>query len=328
MTLYDAVCGYKTLSIIGMCKNAGKTTAVNDILGHCAHMGETVALTSIGRDGESQDIVTGTKKPGIYVAAGTLIATAEGLISECDITKEIIDTTDMGTPLGDVVLLRALSDGFVQIGGPSMTDALAQLNARFFEFGADRVIIDGALSRKTLCAPSVSEGTVLCTGASYSADMDVVISDTVHAARLLSLDRTSSPKALPTSRFSLEANDSETDFDGELLDAFKKHDGIRRVVVRGALTDAMLRPLLISSANLNGLELTVEDGSKLLLSADSHFKLGLKGIKLTVLKKTNLAAITVNPLSAYEVGFDKDEFLAKMRKAVNIPVFDVLDGIN
>ena len=36
----------------------------------------TLGLTSIGRDGESTDVVTGTEKPGIFVREGTLIATA------------------------------------------------------------------------------------------------------------------------------------------------------------------------------------------------------------------------------------------------------------
>ena len=41
-----------------------------------AHTGrrQVLGLTSIGRDGESTDVVTGTEKPSIFVPAGTLIA--------------------------------------------------------------------------------------------------------------------------------------------------------------------------------------------------------------------------------------------------------------
>ena len=67
--------GVQTMSIVGMCKNAGKTTMLNWMLHHDRLQG-TLGLTSIGRDGESTDVVTGTEKPGIFVREGTLIATA------------------------------------------------------------------------------------------------------------------------------------------------------------------------------------------------------------------------------------------------------------
>lgn len=46
----------------------------------------TLGLTSIGRDGESTDVVTGTEKPGIFVREGTLIATARDMAAagRCD----------------------------------------------------------------------------------------------------------------------------------------------------------------------------------------------------------------------------------------------------
>ena len=56
----------KTMSIVGMCKNAGKTTMLNWLL-TAGHLRGTLGLTSIGRDGESTDVVTGTEKPGIFV---------------------------------------------------------------------------------------------------------------------------------------------------------------------------------------------------------------------------------------------------------------------
>ena len=52
----------KTLSIVGMCKNAGKTTVLNRLLSLKAN-GEVWGLTSIGRDGESTDVVTGMMTP-------------------------------------------------------------------------------------------------------------------------------------------------------------------------------------------------------------------------------------------------------------------------
>ena len=100
----------KTMSIVGMCKNAGKTTMLNWLL-TAGHLRGTLGLTSIGRDGESTDVVTGTEKPGIFVREGTLIATAKDMLRLGDVTKEILMTTGIPTPLGEVVIMRARSAG-------------------------------------------------------------------------------------------------------------------------------------------------------------------------------------------------------------------------
>ena len=99
--LLEILNSVKTMSIVGMCKNAGKTTMLNWMLHHDRLQG-TLGLTSIGRDGESTDVVTGTEKPGIFVREGTLIATARDMLRLGDVTTEILETTGIPTPLGEV----------------------------------------------------------------------------------------------------------------------------------------------------------------------------------------------------------------------------------
>ena len=133
----------KTMSIVGMCKNAGKTTMLNWLL-TAGHLRGTLGLTSIGRDGESTDVVTGTEKPGIFVREGTLIATAKDMLRLGDVTKEILMTTGIPTPLGEVVIMRARSAGYVQLAGPSITTQLRSVSESFFALGAEKSVIDGA----------------------------------------------------------------------------------------------------------------------------------------------------------------------------------------
>ena len=180
--------GVQTMSIVGMCKNAGKTTMLNWMLHHDRLQG-TLGLTSIGRDGESTDVVTGTEKPGIFVREGTLIATAKDMLRLGDTTLEIMETTGIPTPLGEVVIFRARSDGNVQLAGPSITTQLKEVSRLFFEMGADKSIIDGALGRKSLGARAVAEGVILCTGASYHMSIDKVVADTAHVYRLMNLPK-------------------------------------------------------------------------------------------------------------------------------------------
>ena len=334
-TLSQLIAPYKSISIIGMCKNAGKTTVLNRLLQEAAGNGKILGLTSIGRDGGDKDLVTGTKKPGIYVAEGTLVATASDLIlRNCDVTREILETTGISTPMGDVVLLRARSDGAIQLAGPSITDQLARLREDFFRFGADQVIIDGALSRKTLCSRKVTQATILCTGASYNKSMDTVIEDTAFQCQLLTLPETADLELQAMAR-----NDSrDTVIFGEsgpwtvpagmsLEDALRNTQaaGARAVFFGGALSDFSMKPLLMSNAPLKGLTFVVRDSSKLLLKRDNFKKLDRRGIMLQVLDSVNLVALTVNPFSAYGAHFPKEELMARMEARVALPVINVME---
>lgn len=330
--LRELISPYRSLAIIGMCKNAGKTTVLNSIIRQYTGCGETLALTSIGRDGEDQDLVTGTKKPGIFVSEGTLIATAsELLLQRCDVTREILDTTGISTPMGDVVLFRARSDGAVQLAGPSINSQLARVREDFFRFGADRVLIDGALSRKSLCSRRVTEAAVLCTGASYHKNLDVVVEDTTYQCRILTL-----PESLEESLRQIPE-----DFRGMLLlgedapqpipagvsltDALRKYAGVHAVFFGGALSDFAVKPLLMANSLPKGLKIVVRDGSKILLRRENYEKLLRRGITVQVLQSVNLVALTVNPFSAYGYPCDRKELLERMRGCVSVPVIDVME---
>ena len=293
----------KTLSIVGMCKNAGKTTMLNWMLANTN--GQTLGLTSIGRDGESTDVVTGTEKPGIYVPEGTLIATAKDMLRLGDVTKEILMTTGIPTPLGEVVIMRARSAGHVQLAGPSITTQLQEVSRAFFELGAEQSIIDGALGRKSLGARAVAEGIILCTGASYHMSMEKVVADTAYIYRLMNI-----PKAetVPVADESLEAD-------------FKRNG---EAFVGGALTDTMVLPLLKSGVLRKG-RIVVKDPSKILLSPDTLDKLEVREVKLQTEQAARTLCVTVNPFSAYGFHFSKEELMSRMEARVGLPVINVME---
>lgn len=54
-------------------------------------------------------------------------------------TQEILVTTGIPTPLGEVIIMRARSDGYVQLAGPSITAQLKEVSKTFFELGAHPV---------------------------------------------------------------------------------------------------------------------------------------------------------------------------------------------
>lgn len=297
----------RSMSIVGMCKNAGKTTMLNWLLAHSGR-GRVLGLTSIGRDGESTDVVTGTEKPSIFVPAGTLIATAKDMLWLGDVTKEILVSTGIPTPLGEVIIMRARSDGYVQLAGPSITTQLKSVSQTFFDLGAEQSIIDGALGRKSLGARQVAEGIVLCTGASYHMRMEKVIADTVSIYRIMNLPKAQTVPAAP---------------EGTLEQCLKEQG---EALVTGALTDSMVLPLLRAGV-LRKNRLVVADPSKVLLSPDTLDKMQLREVRLETAEAACTLCITVNPVSAYGWKFDKDEFRARLQEAVDIPVINVKEEL-
>ena len=214
-----------------------------------------------------------------------------------------------------------------------MTAQLSALVDVFSSFGADMTIIDGALSLKTLCAPTVSEATILCTGASYSRDINVVIEDTAFSTALLTLPRQESfsdaELDIPMNgkiRFKRADGTVEPMKDGlTLAEALRSREyaDVKSVYITGAVTDATIKPVLMGGAKLKGFELSAEDGSKLLLSHDSYEKLLIRGVRIGVRRPVKLAAITVNPVSAYGFHMDPKLLLDSMRAAVSVPVVNV-----
>lgn len=331
-SLSDLMAPYRCVSVIGMCKNAGKTTALNQIIRESTRQGLALGLTSIGRDGESQDLVTGTQKPGIYIPDGTLVATASQLVlRHTDVTREILDTTGIFTPMGEVVIFRARSDGNVQLAGPSMTSQLARLREAFFRFGAQKVLIDGALSRKSLCSRRVTDATVLSTGASYHKNLQTVVEDTAFQCHLLSLPETRDEAIRrlaesDTRQTVLLTNEGAFQPEaGVTLEAALRKTGAKTVFVGGALTDNGLKPLLMSSLPLQELRIVVRDSSKILIKQDTFEKLHRRDIRLQVVDDVNLVALTVNPFSAYGMHFDPRELMEAMADRVSIPVINVME---
>jgi len=104
----------KVISIIGLAKNVSKTTTLNYII---KNIGEhyVLGLTSIGRDGEKYDVITDLPKPQIYVKKGTYVVTTRQCFEDSNIKFEVIKNTGFNTPLGEVMILKAQGNGYIEL---------------------------------------------------------------------------------------------------------------------------------------------------------------------------------------------------------------------
>jgi len=323
VNLSELLSGAPVTVMLGMCKNAGKTTALCRLIREYARRGgECLALTSIGRDGESRDLVTGTDKPPIYLYEGMLAATAEQLLPLCDVSREILAATGLYTSLGEVVIFRARSDGFVQLAGPAIVEQMGALRTKLTALGADSVLIDGALSRKSPSACAADGACVLSTGASLHRDMDVVVAETAYAARLLSLPQMPAPGA-ELGRVTLFRPDGTSE-GGASASELRRGAGAHTLLCSGALTEAQARTLLRGGTDKEGLTLLVRDGSCLLLTRGTFEALCARGVRFAVTQGSRLAAVTANPVSAGGWRFDGAAFAEKLRAVIDVPVLDVM----
>lgn len=327
MKLIDTISRAPAVAMLGMCKNAGKTTAMNTLIRDFPD-GSVLCATSIGRDGESRDLVTGTGKPAVWLREGMLAATASDLLPLCGVSREILCATEIYTSLGEVIIFRARSDGSVQLAGPAIIDQLGDLRKKLTPFSPDCILIDGALSRKSPLS-AVGDGVcILSTGAALDPDMDTVVSETAFAAGLLCLPAFPraddvDPQNRKTGRIRILHEDG-TDFFADSPADIKDLSETDSIIFPGALTESLAQSLLRCRAVKTGITVAARDPSCLMLKRETWQSLTARGILFAVRDPAHLAAVTINPSSPEGRIFDPDLFLEKMRKAVSVPVLDVM----
>ncbi|MBO4331452.1 MAG: hypothetical protein J5827_05200, partial [Oscillospiraceae bacterium] len=241
-------------------------------------------------------------------------------------------TTGISTPMGEIVIVRAMSTGYVQIAGPSMTAELTGIRDELFDLGCARVFIDGAISRKSLGAPHIADGVILCSGASYDVSMRKTAEDTAYVASLFSLPTYSMPAGeLDVScKYHLVRGGEAVSFASlaELSTDIK--NGFDALIVMGAFTDRIAAELLNYGKLLSGGAVVAEDASRLLLGRAAFGRLSRAADGFAVIKGSRLLAVTVNPFSAYGNHYDKSGFEENVAGAIrsvgiDVPVINVTE---
>ncbi|NCB42558.1 MAG: hypothetical protein EOM59_08050 [Clostridia bacterium] len=329
---------YKTLSIVGMAKNSGKTTALNYLLEEAFDEGFLLGITSTGRDGETSDLVTGTDKPKVYLFTDTIVSVPIKLYELAETGLEILKRTEYRTALGNILICRVAESGYVQIAGPGSISEHKRLCEDMLNFGVDMIFIDGAIDRKSIASPQTSDAIILATGAVISRSLKVIVEETVHIVSLYGTDVVTDEKILAV----LEKEDDgkiiliDDDYNkrilsvktglgaGLLLDqAIEEHT--RFVYIPGAFTESMIAE--VNPKKLSTFTFLLPDPTRIFISAIKWQQLKKKGLKVKVLNNIKVAAVTVNPYSPSGYSFDHEELRSSIEEALkDIPVFDVRTG--
>lgn len=327
------ICNYRSLAIVGLEKNTGKTVCLNYILRRLHEMGVSTAVTSIGVDGEQVDAVYATAKPEIVLYEGMRFITSQMHYQQRNLVSRIISVDERRTALGPLVTAEVMHRGKAILSGAATTKMLRQQIAQFQTSDIQLAIVDGALSRISLASPTVTDAMILATGAAVSPNLSQLVSKTKFAYRLIMLE-----EAAPALRQRLHPITSGTwgiDTDGEVHDLELKstfllgsneNDLFRygnTLYTAGVVSDRLLK-YLCSRPNVSECLLIAQDFTKLFITPETYANFTRRGGRIQVVQRSNLIAVTVNPTSPQGYLLNSAETCHALSDALGCPVYDLL----
>jgi hypothetical protein len=364
-TLSELTASTKRLALVGLAKNTGKTEALGALLRELEAQGRRVGVTSVGRDGEERDVIDARiEKPPVRLAAGSIVATTDGLLRASGLPHELLRDTGVRTPLGRVLIARLRGAGAVEVAGPSSSADVRAAADAMLSHGAEQVLIDGAVDRRAASSPEVSDGLVMSTGAVLDGDIAEVVAQTLDAVELVRLASVEEPRvralaqaaagggAAQHARSSSSSGGGGGGGGGESLLAGEEGEPLvlpprfvlsaqaqqvsemldaspsaRWLIVAGAVPDRFLQSLLHPlQRRKRELVVVAGDPTHVFLSGHGPAWYRRQGVYLEVLSPIALEAITVNPLAPQSHRFDSARLRTMLAREIpDVPIFDVLD---
>lgn len=328
------------LAIVGLTKNVGKTVTLNYLTGCFTRAGTPPGLVSAGYDGESYDRLTLKEKPRIYAPAGSIVATARACFEAAGAHLSLLEQSRFSTPLGEICLGRAERAGRVELAGPGSAAALRRIVERMRFYGAERVLVDGAINRLASASPAVTGAVILATGAAAGAELEDVVRKTVFRRDLLLTSRPPDRALLAAAEDGLHRGEAALLhregtawraeplhaplplLAGELIRA-RCRANTPAVVLGGALVDPLLEMLGEPGCPVGTVLL--RDATRIFVSPEIYHRFTGRGGKIGVLRAIDLLAVTLNPADPAGKGYEPRLFLERMtRELAPCPVFDLV----
>ena len=325
-----------TLAVMGMTKNTGKTVVLNHLLAQAAAAQVAVGVTSIGRDGEERDQVFFIPKPPVRVWPGTLVATARATLQRAKVRWKLIDSTGIDSPMGEILVVKVLDYGEMEIAGASRGADQRTVISRLKQCGAALVLLDGALGRSHHASPAIADGVILATGAAIGGGVSDVIRKTRDRLAILGIaqadesTRTLSAPVFTHGGVGLWNRDDQMLFQqdiatlnaGALLLSYLDA-GVATIALSGAVGRSLWQALGHLALRQPGLQVVVADGTKLFIEHSDLLAFHQLGARLRAYRGIHLTGITLNPFSPLGGNFAAEEFLAAARHA--FPDHEVAD---
>jgi hypothetical protein len=330
--------GMTILAVMGMTKNTGKTVALNHVLSQAAAAQVDIGVTSIGRDGEDRDQVFFNPKPPILVWPGTLVATARETLQRAKVRWKLIDSTEIDSPMGEILVVKVLEYGEMEVAGASRGSDQLKVISRLQQCGASLVILDGALGRSHHASPAIANGVILATGAAIGGGIQDVIRKTRDRLAILGITQADdATKTLCETVFTkggvgLWDSQGRVLFQEEIatLNAGAKllefiDADVRTIAVSGAVGRSLWQAISTLAQRHPGLTVVVADGTKLFIENTDLAIYQKSGARLLGFRGIKITGITLNPFSPMGGSFEAEEFFTVAQQAFSS--YDVCDVV-
>ncbi len=230
------------------------------------------------------------------------------------------------------------------MAGPSGAAEIRRVSDSMLAFGAEQVLIDGAIDRRAASSPEVADGLLMSTGAILSEQIEEVVARTAEAVELVRLPTAAdterlaqlarSPSGEPNSvllgpgtealelapRFVLTADAPE------VRSLLGRHPGAERLLLGGALPEAFVRDLALAlRPSGRRITLVVADPTKVFLYERGAAHYARLGVSIETLRGIDLRALTVNPQAPQSHSFDSGRLRSLLGEAIaDLEIFDVM----
>ncbi len=164
--------GARSLLVVGTGKNVGKTVAMRAVYEAACDAGLSVALTSIGRDGEAIDVGDAQPKPRLLLQPGTIVATARGVLPRSPASR-LLGLSDLQTASGPLLYAQVAHAGFYELVGPPTASGIREAVEALAQW-AEFIIIDGAIDRVAALAGG-RDAVIVASGAAAAGTLNEAV---------------------------------------------------------------------------------------------------------------------------------------------------------
>jgi len=312
-------------TIAGICKNSGKTSFLNWLLAKAE--GQALGVLTTGRDGEETDLVFGNPKPSVKLPAQTMFTSTSAAIEQLGSAVEVMQKLPYLAGTKKLWLLKAQRDIETEIVGPA--NAAAQiLTAELMQsYGAEIVLIDGSLDRKSIALHDSIKGVILVAGSSFGT-IDKISTELAKLVRLSQITQYSDNSH--TLQDSLVSYYSIGKWTGTEYSSILGNEPELMNLFADKAPEMIYLPGAVTDSSLNGIKPALKEIKDIVVKHPLQLHLSKanleyldKAHKLYAQKPFRLVAVAVNSWSVR--GNHLDSKLLRDKTRQQFPLVPVLD---
>jgi len=330
--------GKKITVIVGLSKNAGKTTVLNWLVN--AGLFKKTGIITTGRDGEDIDVIEGHKKPKVYVPASSLYTTGAAEINRNSAWLSVREKLPYKAGGKNLWLVEAKVDIESEVIGPPSVREQIEIAKIILSHGADHIFIDGSLDRKAISAAIEVDSLIIVTSSVYG-NLPSLQKELSRLYELSGLSRwvEERDKLQSLNKITIGLHSAQEDHDGrlfaltyksllghekDLVGKLRKLGGNAAFVyLPGSLTERSFKIIKTVLGELPELKIVINHPFN--LKIDDHALQVFKD-RLFALNSMDIAGVAVNSFAVDGNHIDCELLRESVRREVTFPVIDVQES--